>query len=179
MRKKKQRKRKVKKPPEVININGEISEEAYLKFCEKMSELEGKKGLKSARVVINTDGGSFYDGMAIASRIMSSRLRVTCEIYGRAFSAGSVIAVAGAETYMAPRAKIMVHELLTGVYGNTTQIYKLTLQLLQEQEEWCQFMSSRTGINANQWAKWLIQEKYFGAEEALKLGIIQGVLDEL
>lgn len=170
---------RAKKKCEIITINGEITDDTYSDFCRKMSELEESKRVKTVRVIINTDGGSYYDGLAIASRIMSSRLKVVCEVYGRAFSAGSMIAVAGSKTYMSRHAKIMVHELITGVYGNTTQVVKLALQLLQEQQEYCEFMASKTPVEAPQWDAWLREETYFTATQALDYGIIDGILEEM
>jgi ATP-dependent protease ClpP protease subunit len=177
-RKAKPVKKKKKKTVEIININGYIDENEYLSFCKKMTSLEEKKSIKKVRVIINTDGGSFYDGFAIASRIMSSHLYVSCEIYGRAFSAGSVIAMAGAETHMGRYAKLMVHEISTMVVGTTTEIYKQTLQLLKEQEEWCKYMEAKTSVCSEQWDKWMRDETFFTAEQALEYGIIDDILDE-
>lgn len=161
---------------EVININGEITEEVYVDFCKQMSDLESKRSVKSIKVVVNTDGGSYYDGMAIASRILSSRLKVTCVIYGRAFSAGSVIAVAGDEVLMTRQAKIMVHELISGMFGSTNQLFKHVVQLLKEQKDWCEYMEENTHVPAEQWEQWMLEETYITADEALEWGIIDDII---
>lgn len=161
---------------EVININGEITEDVYVEFCKQMSELESKKNVKAIKVVINTDGGSYYDGMAISSRILSSRLKVTCVVYGRAFSAGSVIAVAGDEVLMSRQAKIMVHELISGMFGSTNQLFKHVVQLLKEQQDWCLYMEENTNVPAEQWEAWMLEETYITADEALEWGIIDDII---
>ena len=69
-------------------------------------------------VRLNSPGGDFFDGVAIANALAEHPGRVVVHVDGLAASAASVIAMAGDEVVMHPGSRMMIHDAITGTIGN-------------------------------------------------------------
>ena len=67
---------------------------------------------------INSMGGEVYAGIAIFNAIRNSRADITIYIDGIAASIASVIAASGKPVYMSRFARLMVHSISGGCYGD-------------------------------------------------------------
>lgn len=80
--------------------------------------LERHKDARSIRVLIDSPGGDYFDGVAIMNQLKRHPATVTCEIIGEASSAASVIAMAGDSIDMHTGTAMMIHRAWT-IAGGT------------------------------------------------------------
>jgi hypothetical protein len=72
-------------------------------------------------VRLNSPGGDYFDGVAIANALARHPATVTVHVDGLAASAASVIAMAGDKVVMHPGAQMMIHDALTMTIGNASR----------------------------------------------------------
>ena len=85
-------------------------------------------------VWLNSPGGDCIAASQIYTMLMDYKDDVTVKIDGIAASAASVIAMAGTRVLMAPTALMMIHNPMTGAYGNHTDMEK-AIEMLDEVKE--------------------------------------------
>ena len=155
---------------EAIGLIHEINNE------DKNKAVENRDPIK---FILNSPGGTVYDGMGIVDAIQNSSTPIHMYIHGQAMSMGFAIATCGDYRYATKRTTFMYHEMSwdTGpekmkyheqelkegkrlwkiyddiVVGNTEISLKQLQTIRKEQKEW-----------------------YITAEQALNLGIIDEIL---
>lgn len=99
-------------------------------------------------LVINTDGGLLDTAETIISAISTSEALVRANIIGKAYSAGSMIAMACHEVVVGSLATMMIHQASYGVGGNHTNILDQS-----------HFMEKRLNNLYESCYKWFLTEK--------------------
>ena len=79
-------------------------------------------GPQPLTVIINSQGGSVFDGVAIYEMLRAHPAPVTVEITGWALSIASVIAMAGKRILLAPSGLVMVHNPWSTTSGNAADL---------------------------------------------------------
>lgn len=129
-------------------------------------------------LLVNTPGGSVYDGFALVSEIIMSKTPVHTYCPGKAMSMGFIIMLAGHKRLMGPFATLMYHEISTRAWDNITGIKQTVEEAERLQRVYDSYVLQRTN---------LMQEKlddvkerkldwYIGPEDCKKLGIIDEIL---
>lgn len=77
---------------------------------------------KNINIRINSVGGEVYTGIAIFNALRASNANITIYVDGVAASMASVIALCGKPVYMSQYARLMLHSVSGGCYGNTKEI---------------------------------------------------------
>ena len=67
------------------------------------------------KIILNSQGGSWFDGLAIYDAIKASPCHVSIEVMGSAMSMGSIILQAADERILHPSATIMIHDGYSGI----------------------------------------------------------------
>ncbi len=126
----------------------------------------------SIRVRINSLGGLVADGLAIYSALKRHPGRVTAAIDGAAYSAASVIAMAGDEIEIADVGTIMVHGPSTFAEGKAPDMRRAADALDRMAAAMSQAYKAR-GLDAAVVDAWLQDGKdhYFTADEAVTVGL--------
>ena len=128
------------------------------------------KTAKTIRVSINSPGGNAFDGMAIHNILAEHPARVEVTIDGIAFSAASIVAMAGDEIAMAANGLMLIHEPTAMVIGTSADMTRMAADLETITAGMVRLYASRSGQSEEQVAEWLAAETMFDAEEALELG---------
>lgn len=125
-------------------------------------------------VSINSAGGSFFDGASIYAALKQHRQPVTVEVVGLAFSAASLIAVAGDRVKMSPASSFGIHRSATVASGNVDAIKDAQNWLEKIDGILVEAYRDKTGHSEEQIREWLIGDNRDGslwnAEEAVELG---------
>lgn len=87
------------------------------------------KDAKSIRVLVDSPGGDYFDGVAIMNILKRHAANVTIEVIGEAASAASVIAMAGDTIEMHTGTDMMVHRAWTIALGNGDDMRTAAQQL--------------------------------------------------
>ena len=104
----------------VLELNGTIAEEGW--YNDDITPEEFKADLMESSgditVLINSDGGDCVAASRMYEMLRDYPGKVTVKIDGIAASAASVVAMAGDLVQMAPTALMMIHDPITGLWGN-------------------------------------------------------------
>lgn len=125
---------------------------------------------KSITLTINSPGGSVFDALAIYNALRSSEAEVTVKVLGIAASAASLIAMAGDKIVMPENTFMMVHNPLTGAYGNAADMRELADVLDKIANSLISTYVARTGQTEDKVRELLDAESWLTAAEAVELG---------
>ena len=96
---------------------------------------------------------------------------------------GAVLLASGAKgrRFATPNAEILIHQPLIGgggISGQTTEIKIHADHMVKTREKLNKLLSDRTGQSLETIEKDTERDNYMTAEEALKYGLIDGILDK-
>ncbi len=145
--------------------------------------LESEDPDKEISLYINSPGGSITDGMAIVDTINYIKCPVSTICVGLAASMGAVLLASGAKgkRFATPNAEILIHQPLIGgggLSGQATEIKIHADHMIRTREKLNRLLSERTGQTMETIMKDTERDNYMTAEEALKYGLIDGILDK-
>lgn len=128
---------------------------------------------------INSMGGEVYAGIAIFNAIRSSKADITLYIDGIAASIASVIAASGKPVYMSRFARLMIHSVSGGCWGNKEDMRRCIDEIESLEETLSEIYAERSGKTKEEIKTSLFdgKEHWFTAEEALAAGLVNGVYD--
>lgn len=136
---------------------------------------------KNIDVRINSIGGEVYTGIAIFNALRASKANITIYVDGVAASMASVIALCGKPVYMSRYARLMLHGVSGGCYGNTADFEEALKEMKGLEDTLCEMYAEKLGQD-----KANIKSTYFDgadhwltAEEAQELGFIDGIYDDV
>ena len=140
-------------------------------FAKDMEALEAE----TIHIRMNTPGGNVFDGTAMANIIKQHKSHTIIHIDGLAASIGSIIALAGDETYMAENAFFMFHEAWTITIGNADNLREDAKLLDKIDGVLANTYAQKTGKEEKDIKKLMRAETWLTADEALEMGMIDGI----
>ena len=142
--------------------------------------LESEDPDKEISLYINSPGGSITDGMAIVDTINYIKSPVSTICVGMAASMGAVLLASGEKgrRFATPNSEILIHQPLIsgGLSGQTTEIKIHADHMVRTREKLNKLLSDRTGQSLETIERDTERDNYMTAEEALKYGLIDGIL---
>lgn len=168
----------------IIMLYGEVGEGRSVDSNRVVSELFAlnDQGCK-IEVRINSQGGDVFSGMAIYNALRQSKEDITIYIDGVAASIAGIIALCGKPLYMSPYAKLMLHNVSGGTYGNAKELRQMADQMEVLQSNLATMIAGRLGMEADNVAKKYFdgQDHWITASEALDLKLVDGIytMDEV
>lgn len=127
-------------------------------------------------VRLNSPGGDVFDGVAIHSLLARHPGTVTVYVDGLAASAASFIMLAGDRIVSARNAFVMIHDAMTGTYGNGGTHRESADLLDKVSENIADMYAERAGEDVEYWRN-LMTEKgedgtWYTGQEALEAGLV-------
>lgn len=126
---------------------------------------------------INSGGGEVYCGLAIYEALRNSTADLTIYIDGIAASMAAIIALCGKPLYMSPYARLMLHNVSGGSWGNSKELRRVAEEMEQLQGTLAKMIAGRLGKTPEE-----IEATYFDgedhwltAQECLAMGLIDGI----
>lgn len=164
----------------IVFLIGEINQGSAARVMMQMLYLENQKRGQDINFYINSPGGAVDDTLALydTMRFMSSPVATYC--LGRAYSGAALLLTAGAKgrRYMLPHAKVMIHQPYGGITGQAEDIRIQAEQIIKAKAELNKIISHCTGQPIENVQRDSERDKYFSAEEAVKYGLADEVLNE-
>ena len=146
-------------------------------IARELLEAEALTGKVDVR--INSNGGEVYSGIAIFNALKNSKADITIYVDGIAASMASVIALCGKPVQMSRYARLMLHSVSGGCYGNKQDLQRCMEEIESLESSLSEIYSERLGLDPD-----TIRQTYFDgedhwltAQEALDLGFIDGIYD--
>ena len=163
-----------------IFLYGDIGDYYDVQSVRVAKELmEAEKANRRVNVRINSKGGEVYCGIAIYNALKNSKADVHVYVDGIAASMASVIALCGRPVEMSKYARLMLHSVSGGCYGNKKDMQKCIEEMEALEDSLGDIYAARLGMGKEE-----VKEAYFDgedhwltADEALRLGFIDGIYD--
>ena len=134
------------------------------------TDFDKVKNLKSIKLLINSPGGSVFDGLTIYNMLADVRGKVTVEVQGVAASIASIIAMAGDKRVMREGTFMMIHNPWTMMIGDSDDLRKEADVLDGIKEQLVGIYSRNTGMSAMDVEALMKEETWLSPTEAKKLG---------
>lgn len=139
------------------------------------SQLAAAQG-DDLEVLINSPGGSVFDGSEIFYALKDHSGKVTVKIVGVAASAASVIAMAGDRVLIAPTAQIMIHNVMMGNEGDYRDMDHASETLQKANETLRNAYKLKTGADDQTLKAMMDHETWLTPDEAVEKGFADAVM---
>lgn len=171
-----------------INIKGDIISNDYAWIYDWMewdytSPRQVEKELAKANgdevlILINSGGGSVFDGYEIFNLIKGYNGKTIAKIVGLAASAASFIAMAADKVQASALSQIMIHRATNGNQGNAPSHHDNANFLEQVDNTIVKAYTMRNGKDENEMLELMNKTTWFTAEEALENGIVDEIVND-
>ncbi len=165
----------------IIFLSEDVNSASASLVVAQMLFLESEDPDKDISFYINSPGGSISDGMAIVDTMNYIKCPVSTICVGLAASMGAVLLTSGTKgkRFATPNSEILIHQPLIsgGLSGQTTEIKIHADHMVRTREKLNKLLSERTGQPLEVINKDTERDNYMTAEEALKYGLIDGIID--
>jgi len=140
--------------------------------------LQSVDAKKDISLYINSPGGSVYAGLGIYDTMHYIAPDVGTICTGLAASMGAVLLAGGAEKKRSalPHARIMIHQPMSGMQGQASDMEISLKQTLSVKEDLYNILSKHSGKSYKQVEKDSDRDFWMRAEEAKEYGLIDEVL---
>lgn len=141
-------------------------------------ELAKYPNAKRINIYINSYGGSVFEGTAIYSQLRRHPAEKVVYVDGFACSIASVIAMAGDKVIMPSNTMMMIHDAMTGIFGNAKQLRKSAddLDTIMEGNRQAYLDKSGGKISEETLKELLESETWLTAQQCLEYGFADEVL---
>ena len=162
----------------VVFLAGPINQSSAINVIMRLLYLQSQKPGIEINLYISSPGGHVDDTLAIIDTMnhISSPVSTCC--IGQASSGGALVLASGqkGKRYCLPHAKVMIHQPLGGVSGQTTDIMIQAQQIVKTKKQLNQMLASLTGQEVAKITKDVQRDKFFSALQAKQYGIIDQVV---
>ena len=167
----------------IIFLSEDVNQTTASLIIAQMLFLESEDPEKEISFYINSPGGSVTDGLGIVDTMNYIRCPVTTICIGMAASMGAVLLASGTKgkRFATPNAEILIHQPLIGgqgISGQTTEIKIQADQMVKTRQRLNKILSEATGQSLEQVEIDTERDHYMTVEEALKYGLIDGIMDK-
>ena len=166
----------------IIFLSEDVNSASASLVVAQLLFLESEDPDKDISLYINSPGGSITDGMAIVDTMNYIKSPVSTICVGMAASMGAVLLASGTKgkRFATPNAEILIHQPLIsgGLAGQTTEIKIHADHMVKTREKLNRILSERTGQPLEIINRDTERDNYMTAEEALKYGLIDGIMDK-
>ncbi len=163
----------------IIFLGSEIVDDVANSVVAQLLFLESEDPDKDINLYINSPGGSVTAGLAIYDTMQYIKSPVSTICVGLAASMAAVLLAGGAKgkRLALPNAEVMIHQPLGGARGQASDIEIQAKNILKVKERMNKILASHTGQELKRIAKDTDRDNYMTAEEALKYGLIDKIIE--
>ena len=167
----------------IIFLGEEVNATTASLVIAQLLFLESEDPDKEISLYLNTPGGSITDGMGIVDTMNYIKCPVSTICIGMAASMGSVLLACGekGKRFATPNSEILIHQPLIaggGLSGQTTEIKIHADHMVKTREKLNKILSEKTGQPLEVINRDTERDHYMTAEEALKYGLIDGIMEK-
>ena len=163
----------------IIFLGSEIVDDVANSIVAQMLFLESEDPEKDINVYINSPGGSVTAGLAIYDTMQYIKPQVSTICVGLAASMAAILLAGGAKgkRLALPNAEVMIHQPLGGARGQASDIEIQAKNIIKTKERMNRILASHTGQDYEIIARDTDRDNYMTADEALKYGLIDKIIE--
>lgn len=129
-------------------------------------------------VIINSPGGSAFDGVALYNEFMAHPAKKNVRVRGLAASAASIVAMAGDTVTMETGSMMMIHNAWALTMGDSKAHTQMNEALSKMDEALGDIYSKRTGQTREKVLEMMAAETWMNETDAVSLGFANGAEKE-
>jgi ATP-dependent Clp protease protease subunit len=162
----------------IIFLSDEVNHHTASIVMAQLLFLEAEDPKKDITLYINSPGGEIQSGMGIIDTMHHIKPDVAVVCTGMAASMGAMILSQGAKgkRYILPNAEVMIHQPLSGIEGQASDIEIKAKHILRLRDKLYEMLASSTSKSKAQVEKDADRDYWMSAEEAKKYGIVDHIL---
>ena len=163
----------------VIFLCGQVEDHMANLIVAQLLFLESENPDKDISIYINSPGGVVTAGLAIYDTMQFIKPDVSTTCIGQACSMGALLLAGGADgkRHCLPHSRVMIHQPLGGFQGQATDIEIHTKEILTIREKLNKILAKHTKQSLATIAKDTDRDNFMSAEESMKYGLIDKVLE--
>ena len=164
----------------IIFLGEEVNDVSASLVVAQLLFLESEDPGKDINLYINSPGGSVTAGMAIYDTMNYIKCDVSTVCIGMAASMGAFLLAGGAKgkRFALPNAEVMIHQPSGGAQGQATEIQIVAEKILQTRKKLNEILAANTGKPYEVICRDTERDNYMTAEEAMKYGLIDRVIEK-
>jgi len=162
----------------IVFMGSEIDDELANQIIGVLLYLDNENPNQPIYLYINCPGGSVISGLAIYDTIQHIRSEVVTVNLGLAASMASFLLCAGSRgrRYALPHSRVMIHQPMGGAQGQAEDIRVEASQIMRIRNNIVKLYSLMSGQTTEQVTIDLDRDNFLSAEEALKYGLIDEIV---
>ncbi len=162
----------------VVFLVGPVNEMSANLIVAQLLFLESENPEKDISFYINSPGGSVSAGLAIYDTMQFIKPDVSTLCIGQAASMGALLLAAGAKgkRFALPNSRVMIHQPMGGFQGQASDIEIHAKEILYLRQRLNEILARHTGQEIKTIERDTERDNFFGAEEAVKYGLVDKVL---
>jgi ATP-dependent Clp protease protease subunit len=163
----------------IVFVGGPIHDMMANAVIAQLLYLQSDNDKKEISMYINSPGGSAYAGMAIYDTICHMKPEVSTIAVGTAASAATLLLAAGTKgkRFSLPHSVIHIHQPMGQLGGQASDIEIDAKEILRLKKLYAETVAKHTGQPYKKILKDFDRDFYMTAEEAVKYGIIDKVIN--
>ena len=164
----------------IVFLTGEVNDEVASLICAQLLFLEAENPDKEISFYINSPGGVVTAGLAILDTMNYIKCPVSTVCMGQACSMGSLLLTCGEKgrRFALPNARVMIHQPSGGFQGQATDMEIHVKEILAIKKRLNQIYVAQTGKTLKEIEEAMERDNFMTAEEALKFGLIDAVVQK-
>src|SRR5690349_1082947 len=162
----------------VVFLVGVVNEMTANLIVAQLLFLESENPEKDISFYINSPGGSVSAGLAIYDTMQFIKPAVSTLCVGQAASMGAFLLAAGAKgkRFALPNSRVMIHQPMGGFQGQATDIEIHAKEILYLRQRLNEILAKHTGQDIKTIERDTERDNFFGADEAVKYGLVDKLL---
>jgi len=165
----------------IVFLGTEVNDDVANVVIAQLLFLDAEEPGKDIRLYVNSPGGEVSAGLAIYDTMQWLSSDVATYCMGQAASMGSFLLAAGTKSkrYALPHARVMIHQPLAGLQGQTTDIEIHAREILNTRDTLNELYAKHTGQPVDKIRHDTERDNFMSAAEARDYGLIDEVLTTL
>ena len=165
----------------IIYVSGDIDEQLTLEVNLEMLRLQNEDPLSDITLLVDSYGGELHAAFAIVDmmQLLTCDIKTVC--FGKAMSAGQFIFSTGTrgKRFMTKNARLMLHNPIAGVHGSVPDMEVEIDEIQYMRDRFVEHIADCSNINADEVKELIQRVKYLSAEEAIRYGFADGIIEKL
>ena len=167
----------------VLRLDGMITDDEWLadifdSKTAKQFKAELNSGTGDISVWINSEGGDCFAAAEIYNALKAYRGKVTVKVDAVAFSAASVIAMAGDVVEISPVGLLMIHNPFSWTEGDSAEMRAAADMLDEVKETIINAYELKTKLPRKKLAQMMDDETFLHAQASVELGFADKIIGE-
>ena len=163
----------------IVFLGTDVNQTSANSICAQLLLLAAEEPERDISFIINSPGGSIYDGLAVYDTMQYVSCDVSTITIGMAASMGQFLLCAGAhgKRYALPHARILMHQPSAQMQGQAADIAIQAEQIMYLKRQLAERIAFHTGQPVERIEADSDRDRWFTAEEAREYGFIDQVID--